>query len=123
MQDSIIIIDLLYFADFQVCPLCQGESGNLCYSVGRNISCECPFSEDTCLLLQKSCEDLCADGLCDGDTCNCSPGFTGAHCDEQLCGNQICNNGSVCNIVDGTHTCQCPTKFMGEFCDQGKLPC
>lgn len=72
-------------------------------------------------MLQRSCEDFCLNGSCDGDTCNCSPGFSGAYCDVQLCGDQICDNNTICHIVDGAHACECLTGFMGDFCDRGKL--
>jgi hypothetical protein len=100
-----------------VCLFCEGET--LCYSVGKNISCECPFSEEKCLMIQK-CEETCASGSCGSGTCVCSPGFSGRHCDMIQCGNQTCDNRTVCKIVGGTSSCYCPTGYMGEFCDQGK---
>lgn len=105
-------------ADFITCSLCP--SGTLCYSVGRNISCDCPLSHDKCSLLS-SCEEFCVNGSCNTFECSCLPGFSGINCDVQLCNDQVCNGNSVCSMVNGTYKCQCLLGFIGELCDQGKL--
>lgn len=101
---------------FESCSLCPNS---LCYNIGRNISCECPFSEDRCLTLTSPnvCTRNCVTGSCNQSICICYPGYTGQYCDIQLCGDQVCDNQSTCVITNGT--CQCPPGSMGRFCEEG----
>lgn len=40
-----------------------------------------------------------------------------ATCSEE----KPCQNGGTCSIVNGSVSCQCPERFVGENCDVGKF--
>lgn len=103
----------MYFIGIEECFVCP----DLCYAFGRNISCDCPLTDDICQLIQ-ACESSCVNGSCyDDGMCICSTGFTGANCDTKICGSVVCNNQSICN---GNYECVCPAGYIGNYCDVGE---
>ena len=52
-------------------------------------------------------------------TCECTPGYRGANCSEDIddCQNHMCQNGGNC--IDGIndYVCKCPEEFTGKFCE------
>ena len=104
------------FSDASNCPACS----NTCFSIGTNISCECPLTSDECLHYFNSCEVYCQNGICKNETCFCNSGFIGQYCDMQLCGEQICMNNTTCGLKNGISTCQCLPGYAGNNCT-GKI--
>ena len=52
--------------------------------------------------------------------CQCPPGFTGHHCEEDIsyCSSIVCHNGGSCVEGYGLNvTCVCKVGFSGEFCE------
>ena len=46
---------------------------------------------------------------------------TGGAPGQAFC-NRTCLNGGVCNIVNGSEVCYCPSGYLGSFCEiQGEL--
>lgn len=57
-------------------------------------------------------------------TCNCSPGYTGIHCESEisvhpLCEKKPCLNDGVCNVISGANEieCECAKGFSGARCE------
>ncbi|XP_033736405.1 uncharacterized protein LOC117324594 [Pecten maximus] len=52
-------------------------------------------------------------------SCNCTTGYTGVHCDQDIddCLGDPCSNGGVC--VDGvqSYICECPVGYHGTHCE------
>jgi len=71
------------------------------------------------LLFNMGCSDPCKNtecennGVCNDGTCDCPPGFLGAHCESfDSCINVVCLNGGVCLNGD----CSCAAGFEGTDC-------
>lgn len=54
-----------------------------------------------------------------GFQCNCSQGFEGQQCDQEIdeCQSQPCHNGGTCHNLIANFSCQCPVGFEGEQCE------
>ncbi len=61
------------------------------------------------------------DGLGASFSCDCAPGWTGPHCQEDVdeCLSAPCANGGMCmDATDGGgFACSCPFGFAGDTCD------
>lgn len=54
--------------------------------------------------------------------CHCQPGFSGAHCENQLRCPWPCQNGGTCDQSKPYQfSCHCPPHFTGRYCEN-KLP-
>ena len=61
------------------------------------------------------CDDVaCGPGNCVEGNCDCPDGFTGTHCEVELCFGVPCING---NCDPQTKSCNCEPNFYGERCD------
>lgn len=65
-----------------------------------------------------SCQDLGGDFIC-----QCSNGFVGKHCDQDvnecsLLGRKACKNGGRCENLRGSYTCHCQNGFEGARCEK-----
>ncbi|KAL4624307.1 lactadherin-like isoform X1 [Arapaima gigas] len=118
---------------------------NLCHSGGTCVTregkppfvCICPegFGGETCDTTEAGpcnpnpCKNK---GTCEavshsrrGDvfseyTCKCPKGFEGTHCQISLhdCDGHPCDNGGVCQKVDGDYSCLCPSPYVGRRCQR-----
>ncbi|CAI2358167.1 unnamed protein product [Caenorhabditis sp. 36 PRJEB53466] len=50
-------------------------------------------------------------------TCLCRNGFTGDHCELDVCSSVPCQNGGVCRSNNGIAYCECPPAFTGLLCE------
>ena len=63
----------------------------------------------------------------EGFTCQCQPGYTGTHCDEDV--NEclgvlpMCYNGGICENLPGSFQCRCTMEWTGTQCDYRFVPC
>ncbi|XP_062584759.1 sushi, von Willebrand factor type A, EGF and pentraxin domain-containing protein 1-like [Saccostrea cucullata] len=88
------------------------------------------YLEESTIQIPSLCDDInecddhpCGNNTCinelGGFTCECSPGFRGERCEENIdeCLTNICQNNSTC--VDGIngYTCTCPPNYKGRFCE------
>jgi hypothetical protein len=48
-------------------------------------------------------------------TCTCSPGYSGANCNIQVC-TLTCQNGGNCVFNNGVQQCNCPINYGGTNC-------
>ncbi len=61
------------------------------------------------------CEDVeCGPGDCVGGICDCPDGFSGVHCEIELCFGLECING---DCDPQTEDCNCNPNYYGESCD------
>lgn len=65
--------------------------------------------EDDCALIDCGVNQVCVEGVCE-----CAEGWTGTLCEQAICNDNTCTNGS-CN--EETGECECEDGFSGENCD------
>jgi hypothetical protein len=49
--------------------------------------------------------------------------FNARQCSVDLCDPSPCKNGGTCNAVGNSVSCQCPSGFLGPYCDTDDNPC
>lgn len=64
------------------------------------------------------CTHNCVNGQCNKGTCVCSPGFSGAQCDECAC--MAHQNAASCDVNTGQ--CSCKRGWRGNKCDIATCP-
>jgi len=75
---------------------------------------------DKVLKQQKSCNQICFNGKLNktSDTCDCSKGWKGSCCDQDVdecqIGNHNCNEVANCTNNDGSYNCKCLPGFHGD---------
>ncbi|XP_062584689.1 sushi, von Willebrand factor type A, EGF and pentraxin domain-containing protein 1-like [Saccostrea cucullata] len=97
---------------------------------GDVLSWETALLMESFIQIPSSCDDInecdehpCGNNTCinelGGFTCECSPGYRGKLCEENIdeCLTNICQNNSTC--VDGVngYTSTCPPNYKGKFCE------
>jgi len=56
--------------------------------------------------------------------CECTPGFSGKHCEENICLPNPCQHGGTCQPVSGViYKCICKPGFTGKNCEKDVRPC
>ncbi|KAJ7391373.1 hypothetical protein OS493_018416 [Desmophyllum pertusum] len=67
-----------------------------------------------------SCQDVI-----EGYSCQCMPGYTGAHCETNIDECQVvdCKNGGTCQDGIASFTCNCADGFSGELCERKPSLC
>lgn len=53
--------------------------------------------------------------------CRCPEGFTGTHCEKEICTPGYCLNGGICKPVGNIQTCICQPGFSGDRCEKKKV--
>ncbi|KFD53736.1 hypothetical protein M513_05441 [Trichuris suis] len=59
------------------------------------------------------------EGICLHDKCFCKVGFSGHHCETDLC-DGYCANGGTCLRNQALLKCKCPVRFAGEKCTEDR---
>ncbi|CAA93668.3 Slit homolog 1 protein [Caenorhabditis elegans] len=81
--------------------------------------------------------DLCLNSPCKNNaicettssrkyTCNCTPGFYGVHCENQIdaCYGSPCLNNATCKVAQaGRFNCYCNKGFEGDYCEKNIDDC
>uniref|UniRef100_A0A8R1DPZ8 EGF-like domain-containing protein n=1 Tax=Caenorhabditis japonica TaxID=281687 RepID=A0A8R1DPZ8_CAEJA len=55
-------------------------------------------------------------------TCLCRNGFSGDHCELDVCSTVPCQNGGVCRSNNGIAYCECLPQFTGLLCESAHAP-
>lgn len=59
----------------------------------------------------------CHSSRCSLNKCICNPGFSGEHCEHNVCeGNNVCHGHGSCTIVSGSSDCTCTGGWTGSGC-------
>lgn len=111
---------------------CVGEpcqNGGQCHDFGSGLNCTCParFSGAGCQHQQEPCAEhahTCKNGATCVELagheyqCQCAPGWTGRHCDQDVpdCGPHSCPANAQCVDLTNGFYCKCPADMAGDDC-------
>ncbi|KAH7696338.1 EAT-20 protein, partial [Aphelenchoides avenae] len=79
---------------------------------------ESAASTNACAQFECHHNGTCVLGTNSQPTCLCSEGFSGAHCEVDLCSQIVCQNGGSCLIRNGRAVCSCPPGTSGDRCSE-----
>uniref|UniRef100_A0A3Q1IYA9 Uncharacterized protein n=1 Tax=Anabas testudineus TaxID=64144 RepID=A0A3Q1IYA9_ANATE len=139
-----------YEGDGRTCTqvnICSVNNGG-CYplatcssSPGSSLPiCTCPpdytgngYGPTGCTQTSNICQtnNPCVNGQCVATTsspgyiCNCSPGWQGVNCDQNIneCASNPCQNGGTCHDAINGFTCTCTAQWTGPICQTAQQEC
>ncbi|KAF7648099.1 hypothetical protein LDENG_00162070 [Lucifuga dentata] len=139
-----------YEGDGRTCTqtnICANNNGG-CYPLATCSSspgstlplCTCPpgytgngYGPTGCTQTSNICQtnNPCVNGQCvatssaPGYTCTCSPGWQGAHCEQNIdeCASNPCQNGGTCSDQVNGFTCACTSQWTGPLCQTPQQEC
>ncbi|XP_029134023.2 cubilin [Labrus bergylta] len=102
--------------------------------------CTCPsgyvgngYGPTGCTQTSNICQtnNPCVNGQCVATTsapgfiCNCSPGWQGVNCDQNIneCASNPCENGGTCTDGINGFTCACTAQWTGPLCQTAQQEC
>jgi hypothetical protein len=132
--------DLCSIADQRKVDLCVGDLTCTAFVSCSSGGCESSYAcQDIATSSELPCDsaDLAPDcqngSTCVNEfkgywtaTCECPPGYSGDFCEEQACGQALCNNGGTCSegLATGeASVCTCSAEFADWGYDCGQSPC